>query len=293
MSKKKNNSIHYSKKHIFPHTDFYFIDGKNHPEIPMHTHDFGEIVFVINGTGVHVTENGRYNIQRGDVFVLDGIQKHGYIKTKDLYLIDILYCHDRFEQLKKEFSNLPGFNVFFVLEPKQRENHDFNSKLSLNETQLNKILPLLETFTEEAHLALPWGNVILESFFKAIVIEICRFYSNNKTNKAKQLFRIEKVINYIYDNIDKQISLNELAQVAGLNDQVFRILFKKTTGHTPANYIIEQRISIATHLLVTENIFVSKVAERVGFKNKSYFVRKFKEIMGVTPGEYAKSRIKS
>ncbi|RLE26172.1 MAG: hypothetical protein DRJ61_18585, partial [Acidobacteria bacterium] len=98
MSKKKNNSIHYSKKHIFPHTDFYFIDGKNHPEIPMHTHDFGEIVFVINGTGVHVTENGRYNIQRGDVFVLDGIQKHGYIKTKDLYLIDILYCHERFEQ---------------------------------------------------------------------------------------------------------------------------------------------------------------------------------------------------
>jgi len=292
MYKKKKSSIFYSKKHIFPHTDFYFIDGKNHPEIPMHTHDFGEIVFVINGTGVHVTENGRYNIQRGDVFVLDGTQKHGYIKTKDLYLIDILYCHERFEQLKKELSNLPGFNVFFVLEPKQRENHDFNSKLSLNETQLNKILPLLETFTEEAHLALPWGNVILESFFKAIVIEICRFYSNNKTNKAKQLFRIEKVLNYINENIDKQITLNELAEISGLNVQVFRILFKKTTGHTPANYIIEQRISIATLLLVTENIFVSKIAERVGFKNKSYFVRKFKEIMGVTPGEYAKSRIK-
>jgi len=292
MYKKKKSSIFYSKKHIFPHTDFYFIDGKNHPEIPMHTHDFGEIVFVIDGTGVHVTENGRYNIQRGDVFVLDGTQKHGYIKTKDLYLIDILYCHERFEQLKKELSNLPGFNVFFVLEPKQRENHDFNSKLSLNETQLNKILPLLETFTEEAHLALPWGNVILESFFKAIVIEICRFYSNNKTNKAKQLFRIEKVLNYINENIDKQITLNELAEISGLNVQVFRILFKKTTGHTPANYIIEQRISIATLLLVTENIFVSKIAERVGFKNKSYFVRKFKEIMGVTPGEYAKSRIK-
>ena len=292
MYKKKKSSIFYSKKHICPHTDFYFIDGKNHPEIPMHTHDFGEIVFVINGTGVHVTENGRYNIQRGDVFVLDGTQKHGYIKTKDLYLIDILYCHERFEQLKKELSNLPGFNVFFVLEPKQRENHDFNSKLSLNETQLNKILPLLETFTEEAHLALPWGNVILESFFKAIVIEICRFYSNNKTNKAKQLFRIEKVLNYINENIDKQITLNELAEISGLNVQVFRILFKKTTGHTPANYIIEQRISIATLLLVTENIFVSKIAERVGFKNKSYFVRKFKEIMGVTPGEYAKSRIK-
>lgn len=292
MSKKKNNSIHYSKKHIFPHTDFYFIDGKNHPEIPMHTHDFGEIVFVINGTGVHVTENGRYNIQRGDVFVLDGIQKHGYIKTKDLYLIDILYCHERFEQLKKELSNLPGFNVFFVLEPKQRENHDFNSKLSLNETQLNKILPLLETFTEEAHLALPWGNVILESFFKAIVIEICRFYSNNKTNKAKQLFRIEKVINYINENIDKQISLEELANVAELNDQVFRILFKKNTGHTPTNYIIAHRISIATNLFALENLTVSNVAERVGFKNKSYFVRKFKEIMGVTPGVYAKSKIK-
>jgi len=113
-----------------------------------------------------------------------------------------------------------------------------------------------------------------------------------KTNKAKQLFRIEKVINYVDDNIDKQISLDDLADVAGLNDQVFRILFKKTTGHTPTNYIIAQRISIATNLFALENLTVSNVADRVGFKNKSYFVRKFKEIMGVTPGTYAKSIIK-
>ena len=292
MSSKKSDFIHYSKKHIFPHTDFYYVDGIKHPEIPLHTHDFGEIVFVVDGSGVHVTENGRYEIQRGDVFVINGDQKHGYVKTKDLYLIDILYSLEHFEKLKKEFSNLPGFNVLFVLEPQQRQNHKFKSRLRLNETQLNKILPLLNTYIEEAHLALPWGNVILESFFKAIVVETCRFYSNNKSNKAKQLFRIEKVINYINENIDKQITLKELAGVAELNDQVFRILFKKTTGHTPANYIIERRISIATHLLVNENLFVSKIAERVGFKNKSYFVRKFKEIMGVTPGVYAKSRIK-
>jgi len=292
MSRKKSNFIHYSKKYIFPHTDFYYIDGVKHPEIPLHTHDFGEIVFVIAGKGVHVTENGRYEIQRGDVFVINGDQKHGYLKTKDLYLIDILYSLEHFEKLKEEFSNLPGFNVLFVLEPQQRQNHNFKSKLRLSETQLNKILPLLNTFIEEAHLALPWGNAVLESFFKAIVIETCRFYSNTKTNKARQLFRIEKVINYINKNIDKQITLKELAEVAELNDQVFRILFKKTTGHTPANYIIEHRISIATHLLVNENLFVSQIAERVGFKNKSYFVRKFKEIMGVTPGVYAKSRIK-
>ncbi len=292
MNSIKSNSIHYSKKHLFPHVDFYCVESENHPEIPLHTHDFGEIVFVIDGSATHVTEHGRYEIQRGDVFVIDGVQKHGYFKTKNLHLIDILYCHNHLEQLKEKFSNLPGFNVLFVLEPQHRKNHNFKSKLRLNETQLNKIIPLLKTYIEEAHLALPWGNIILESFFKAIVIETCRFYSNNKTNKAKQLFRIEKVINYINDNIDKQISLDELADVAGLNDQVFRILFKKTTGHTPTNYIIAQRIFIATNLFALENLSVSNVAERVGFQNKSYFVRKFKEIMGVTPGTYAKSRIK-
>jgi len=292
MGQKNNISIHYSKKHLFPHTDFYFVDGMEHPEIPLHTHNFGEIVFVIDGTGIHVTETDRYEIQRGDVFVINSEQKHGYLKTKNLYLIDILYSLDKFEVLKKEFANLPGFNVLFVLEPQHRQNHNFKSKLRLNEEQLNKIMPLLNAYIEEAHLALPWGNVVLESFFKAIVVETCRFYSNNKSTKAKQLFRIEKVINYIDENIDKQMTLKELAEVAGLNDQVFRNLFKKTTGHTPANFIIERRVSFATHLLVNQKLFVSKIAERVGFKNKSYFVRKFKEIMGVTPGAYAKSRLK-
>ena len=288
---KKSDTAFFSRKRFFPHTNFHFVEEKNQPEIPLHTHDFGEIVFIINGTGVHVTKDGRYNLQRGDVFVVDGIQKHGFIKTESLHLINILYCHKRFNELKIEFTGLPGFNVLFVLEPNQRKIHDFKSKLRLNDEQLNEIIPVLKIFIKEAHLALPWGNTVLESFFKAIVVETCRFYSNNKNNKAKKLFKIEKALHYISDNIGKHITLNELAEIAELNIQTFRILFEKATGHKPFSYIIALRISVATRLLVEENLSVSEIAERVGFNNRSYFVRKFKELMGVTPGVYAKSRI--
>ena len=288
---RKSDTAFFSRKRFFPHTNFHFVEEKNQPEIPLHTHDFGEIVFIINGTGVHVTEDGRYNLQRGDVFVVDGIQKHGFIKTENLHLVNILYCHKRFNKLKNEFSGLSGFNVLFILEPNQRKNHDFKSKLRLNDDQLNKIIPLLNIFIEEAHLALPWGNFALEIFFKAIVAETCRFYSNNKTKKAKKLFKIESALNYINDNIGNQITLNKLAEISGLTVQVFRILFEKTTGHTPVSYIIALRISVATRLLIEESLSVSEISKRVGFNNRSYFVRKFKELMGVTPGVYAKSRI--
>ncbi|MCP4651410.1 MAG: cupin domain-containing protein, partial [PVC group bacterium] len=195
--KQKKGDVVFTRNRFFPHTNFHYVEEMHQSEIPLHTHDFGELVFILGGKGVHVADGERYDLQCGDVFVVDDESKHGFIKTEDLHLINILFCHKRYNEIKKEFKDLPGFNVLFVLEPHQRKNHNFKSQLRLNDEQLEKIIPLLKMFTEEAHLALACNNTALESFFKIIVIQTCRFFSENKTKKANKLFKIETALNYI------------------------------------------------------------------------------------------------
>ena len=116
---------------------------KNQDPVPLHTHNFDELVFIFSGSAVHVVDDDKYPIIRGDVFVVRGNHKHGYDNPKHLNVVNVLYQREYFESLKIKFANLPGFNALFVHEPMYRKKHKFKSKLHLNSQQLQKISRLL------------------------------------------------------------------------------------------------------------------------------------------------------
>ncbi len=289
--KKKLKPIIFTKEIIFPDSDFCVVEEEDQPVVAFHKHNFGEIVFIISGYGTHVTEEEEYNLQTGDVFVVDSEHAHGFTKLNNLHLVNILYCHERFNILREEFKGLPGFNVLFDLEPSLRKNHGFKSKLRLDINQLNKILLLLKLFKEESDHKFPWKKDALESLFKMIVIQVCRDYCHLDIPKADILFKIEKSLNFIKHNYVKQITLARLAKEANMTIPVFRRIFKEVTGRPPINFVLQLRIAEAARLLVEENLKVKEVAEKAGFHNQSYFVRTFKRVIGVTPKTYAKGRI--
>lgn len=100
---------------------------------------------------------------------------------------------------------------------------------------------------------------------------------------------IEKIKQYISDNIAEHITVYDLSQVVGISKFHFVRVFKTLTGNTPYQYLLYQRILYSKHLLENEDISISSVTYRSGFSNQSHFTTVFKKAIGMTPKRYKDS----
>ena len=99
---------------------------------------------------------------------------------------------------------------------------------------------------------------------------------------------LNRVIDYIYENIDKKISLDALAAVAGISPFHFVRMFKISTGETPHQKVMDIRIKIASELLLVGRSQLD-IAIACGFVDQSHFSRTFKKHYGITPRQFLQS----
>ncbi len=277
--------------HDFPKGQCEISEMKEQPLMPMHTHDFDELVFVLGGSAVHIVDDEKYPIIRGDVFVVRGSHKHSYNNENHLHIVNVLYQREFFETLKAEFADLPGFNALFVYEPIYRKKHKFKSKLHLNSQQLRKMSELLNFMTLEQDNEWVGTPALNKHVFAIIVINVCKFFLEYKSPQPKALLKISAAIDYIEQNFDKPISNELLSNISDMTPGSFRYSFKKITGLSPIDYLIKLRIEKAVNLMTENNrMRVIDAAFQTGFENSAYFTKKFKEIVGITPITYLKNQ---
>jgi len=102
--------------------------------------------------------------------------------------------------------------------------------------------------------------------------------------------RIKKVVQYIHENLDRKITLPELAGKAGWNMYYFARTFKKYLNESPYQYMLKARIEKSKTLLVTENRNLAQIAFSLGFENHSHFSQTFRKIVGISPDAFRKSQ---
>jgi AraC family transcriptional regulator len=95
--------------------------------------------------------------------------------------------------------------------------------------------------------------------------------------------KLKQSIDYIQDNLAGEISLNELADYLGISRYYFCRLFKQSTGLSPHQYVIQQRVERAKQLLQRRGMSIADVAQACGFAHQSHLNRHFKRLTGVTP----------
>jgi two-component system, response regulator YesN len=105
--------------------------------------------------------------------------------------------------------------------------------------------------------------------------------SSNKSDSV-----LEKAIKYITANIDQNISREDIANEVFLNPDYLSRIFKRETGFSISEYLVNERMNISKELLEKTDMSVSSVATYVGYSNFSYFSKIFKKNLGVTPVEY-------
>lgn len=93
-------------------------------------------------------------------------------------------------------------------------------------------------------------------------------------------------VNYIYENLHKKITVNELARHTGLNPSYLSRLFKNETGVSVSEYVITKKIAAAKSMLKYSDQPLSEIAEMLAFSSQSHFTKTFRTLEGITPKKY-------
>lgn len=109
-----------------------------------------------------------------------------------------------------------------------------------------------------------------------------------KLNFGNSIFdeSIRKAISYIKTNIGEKMSVSKLAVIAGLGQTTFYKSFKKATGRTPADYILNERIRQAKVLIHKQKFSFQEIAYKCGFNSYEYFCSSFKKLEKQKPSDY-------
>jgi len=254
-----------------------------------HHHDFIEIVFITKGKGIQVISNNEYEVSEGDIFILQGFQNHYFKDAGKAEIINVMFDPVKSAGLiSNDIKMIDGYSALFILEPRYRSRMHFKNMLHLNRVDLAKSEYILNSMLHEIEGKEPGYELYLKNKLEEIIIFLSRKYSQISIPKAKSLVRMGKAIDFIENNYNFNIYIQQLAELCFMSVRNFQRVFKEATGLSPNDYLLEFRIQNASKLLTETEFTIYDVSERVGIADWFYFSKAFKKKFGVSPMQYRK-----
>jgi AraC family transcriptional regulator len=135
------------------------------------------------------------------------------------------------------------------------------------------------------------SGLYAETLWTQIAIQMLWYYSSLPREGEMWVERLpdarfRRVIDYLDASLASEISLGDLADLAGLSPNYFLSAFKKATGKTPHRLLTEMRVAKGRELLSNPQMSIVNVALAVGFSSQSHFTTVFRRFMKTTPALY-------
>lgn len=253
-----------------------------------HYHDFVEIKYILSGKGMHVVNDIAFDVNAGDIFIVNPSAHHAFITT----LAEPIIVYNCVFFLYDFFGKNTGFEGFFKAAKNLYENNFSNAssmRLWDEEMEVRRILKQLKKeFLGQAYSK----NTMMMGLFLELLSELARLYSRQSESALKPDISVENVYNvieYIDKNYDKNISLDELAKIIFVSNSHLCRIFRKTTGSTITQYIQRIKVHHASRELRETNKSFGEISYELGYKGEKAFRRIFKAHTGKNPMEYKKS----
>ncbi|MDF3130936.1 AraC family transcriptional regulator [Kiritimatiellaeota bacterium B1221] len=251
-----------------------------------HHHDFCELTIVSRGSAMHSLEGSAFPVTAGDIFLLQGKQRHFFYRRDDLDLINIMYDPGEIGLPENELRRLPGYCAMFLLEPSYRHQHRFASHLHLKRISLAQVEGIAEVMENESTRQEPGHEAVLLAKLLELMVLLSRLYMQSDTTEARALLRIGHVIGSLEKDYAKEWTLNDLLRIAHMSRSNFMREFKKGTGQTPIEYLLRLRIQEGMKRLVTTDMSITEIALDIGFNDSNYFSRQFRQALGQSPRQF-------
>ena len=231
--------------------------------------------YIISGTGTLMADNAKgetqtYSIKSGQGFLVFPGQITTYIADQNL---PWEYVWIEFDGLRvKEALDLTELSVNTPV-------YHSHSK-DLREQLMNEMLYIVHHAKESPfHLI---GHLYL---FLDYLTQSAKSKKLVQSSKMSDYY-IKEAINYIEQNFQNNITIEDIAAVCGINRSYFGKMFRNSIGRSPQEFLMNYRMVKATELLKLTSLSIAEIGSAVGYENQLHFSRAFKTIYGVSPREW-------
>jgi AraC-like DNA-binding protein len=252
----------------------------------IHSHKNFELNYITSGTGRRIVGDNISGFESGDLVLLGPNLPHCWEvldREKDQDPTCIV-THFSENIINSDFFNMPELEK--VVDILKQANRGIRFKVKND----GEIRPILEEMSECEGLEYYIG--LLRVFNYLIKIEERDKLSNpidQSSVFSKNIEKINKVYEYVFQNIQEGIKLEEASAVLNMAPSSFCRFFKKKTNLTFMEYVKNVRVGIAAKLLAETDKQITHICFESGYNNLANFNHYFKASMGKTPSDYRKN----
>jgi AraC-like DNA-binding protein len=254
----------------------------------LHRHYEVQLIWVIEGEGTLVADNSMHDFQSNEIYWIGANQPHvfksdpSYFDENSGKKTETLNIFFNLDTHLASFFSIP--EVKYLSQFIKQHNRGFKVPQEKVAIISGKILMVNQTSAIEQFMHFIELLKILATFDN---LKPLSGQAKNITCNEQEGVRIARVYNYIMQNYEKHITLEEAAKLAFMTPQAFCRYFKKHTQHTLISFINEVRINEACRKL-SENKFesIASIAYNTGFNSITNFNRVFKSVMKKSPKEF-------
>lgn len=252
----------------------------------IHSHKNYELNYITSGVGRRIVGDNISGFEKGDLVLMGPDLPHCWevLDTEGDEIPASIVTHFSENIIDSDFFKMPELEKVVALLKQANRGIRFKTE---NDTKIREILTDMASSK-----GLEYYIGLLKIFNLLIKIEDTVRLSNpiNRSSVfSKNIEKVNKVYEYVFQNIHEGIRLDEAADVLNMAPSSFCRFFKKKTGNTFMEYVKNVRVGIAAKLLAETDKQITQICFESGYNNLANFNHYFKANMGKTPSEYRKN----
>jgi AraC family transcriptional activator of mtrCDE len=263
------------------------LEEKDMSNYSLHTHECFEIGICHRGHGVYLLDGSLYYFNPGDITVVPPMIPHMGAAGKN----EICEWSWLFFSVESLLGSLINHGDFFS-RPISGTFLKGPHKVFLTGLY-HGLIEEAENPTRYYHdtISLNLGSLYLEVLKQIPLREDSLSNEKDRRENHRGLARIRSSLYHIHNNYHRNITIDDLAGLCAMSRTNFQIQFTRHMGISPYKYIIRFRLSMACGLLLKESMNIEQAAFECGFPTLSCFVRQFKQLKGMAPGQWKKASL--
>ena len=274
--------LHFSASALFkPDFEFSIKPQTANKPTCTHTHDYIEMLYVVEGNGQHIIDDIEYPLQRGGFFMIDLGHSHNLVFEKEAYYYDLYFSKEFMQTFYPIYENETPACALFLGER-------WTPAIYFDTQQISNIEYILTQLINESSSREPLSKSFLPPLISLLFLKISR-----QIVTQKKIFSVHnpdsvlpRIADYVNQHFTERIKLQDVALKYNYNPAYFGRLFKKTYNMSFEDYIKFRRLDHAADLLLSTTLSIDMIIAKTGYNNRSFFFREFQKRYNCTPNEY-------